>query len=179
MLMVSVVLAIVPGVAEGCVDKVPPTFAGGVTTSGVTGVVERVTVASNPLPWGRSVSVVTRIWGGVRTDRWETSGESTRRCVAPDRIAVGSRTFEFKGDADAWTHARALTRSEDLSAEETLIVETTFGVPQEFAVSSVDRAMATVRVWGLESGLGLLVLVVVAGAWRRRRRERRLDRHLF
>jgi len=145
----------------------------GASQPGVTGLVERQVVASNPFPWGRSVSVIVRFWGGGRVEKWVVSGRGDD-CTLPRR-PVGSLSYHRLGGGSP-----ELLRPvrDEISPLEIAAVQNDFGPPERFAVSIFDRAMATLRVFP-SVPLAALVVLTSAASLARRRRRRRSDRYLF
>ena len=138
----------------------------GASRSVVRGVVERQLVASNPLPWGKSVSVVTRVWGAVTVERWASGGE-IRRCLMPVDLPV----YEAVGISEVLVPVTG-----ELSELERAALNSQFGPPVSFEPSTVDRLMARLRVYpSVPFLLGAVAWAAVA--LRRRRRQR--DSYLF
>lgn len=132
----------------------------------VRGVVERTPVASNPLPWGSSISAVTRVWGGVMVERWATEGEMDR-CLVP-----GERpTYEAVGMTERLEPAAGV-----LSGLEQAALTSQFGQPVVYDPSGFDRAMAWVRMFPSVPVVVVLVGWSVVALMRRRRRS---DPYLF
>lgn len=174
------VLMLLASSAGACEDPTEPPFPQAAANEGVVGVVERGTLASNPLPWGASIAVTTRIWGGIRAERWKLSDSRFVSCALDPAATVGSIEYDFRGIEAEWGDQRnAVTRDAELTPEEKLLLDTEFGPAETFAVTDVDRTMAVVRVWWIELTATLIVVVMSLVAWVRRRRARRYDRHLF
>ena len=132
----------------------------------VRGVVERTPVASNPLPWGSSISAVTRVWGGVLVERWATEGEIDR-CLVPTE----NPTYEAIGIAEALQPASGV-----LSGLEQAALTSQFGQPVVYEPSGFDRVMAWVRMFPLVPVVIVLVgwsVVALVG------RRHRSDPYLF
>lgn len=179
LIVLLLTLPLVAAAAETC--PVPePEFAQALSTDGVVGVVERHTLARNPLPWGASVSVAIRIWGGIRAERWKTSDWNLTSCPDDPSALVGTLEYDFRGTEAEWEGRRnEITRPTTLSPDESLLLDAQFGSPESFEVSSVDRFMAGIRVWGLEAIVagGLLIIAISRAVLSGRRK--RYDRHLF
>lgn len=174
-----VMLMTVASPAAACEQVEEPAFSRAAAKEGVVGVVERETLASNPLPWGASIGVATRIWGGIRADRWKVSDRQFVSCPNDPPTGAGSIEYDFRGAEADWGGQRHAISDIELNADEILLLETRFGVPESFEVSGVDRAMAVVRVWGFElTAVAVAVALGSAALWRERRR-RRYDRTLF
>jgi hypothetical protein len=183
----AVLMALVPGLmvmsaapAHACEPLAEPSFEQAVSNDGVVGVVERETLASNPLPWGTSISVVTRIWGGIRADRWKVSNMGFNDC--PDDPVRSSGTFEydFRGAEAVWDGLQSHIGAEQQLPENDLsLVIAEFGPSEEFTVGGVDRFMAHVRVFGFELTVAVAALIVGTVTLIRRRIRRRYDRTLF
>lgn len=175
-----VVLIPSPALAASCEPLDEPAFSRAAANDGVVGVVERETLAVNPLPWGASISVATRIWGGIRADRWKVSDRQFESCPRDPASSVGDLEYDFRGAEAEWGDQRStITRNDGLTSEEALLLETRFGAAEEFESSSVDRIMAVVRMWGFELTALIIAAVVGLVALARRRRRKRLDRTLF
>ena len=132
----------------------------------VRGVVERTPVASNPLPWGSSISAVTRVWGGVLVERWATEGEISR-CLVP----ADGPTYEAVGIAETLEPSSGV-----LSGLEQAALTSQFGQPVVYEPSGFDRAMAWVRVFPSVPVVVVLVGWSVVALARRRHRS---DPYLF
>lgn len=183
-LIISMLLAVAlspsPALAASCEAPEEPAFSRAAANEGVVGVVERKTLATNPLPWGASISVVTRIWGGIRTDRWKVSDRQFEACPRDPASSAGDLEYDFRGAEAEWGDQRsAITRRDGLTPEEALLLEARFGTPETFETSSVDRIMAVVRTWGFELTALIVATVIGLVAFIRRRRRKRLDRTLF
>jgi hypothetical protein len=132
----------------------------------VRGVVERTPVASNPLPWGSSISAVTRVWGGVLVERWATEGE-INRCLVP----VENPTYEAIGISEILEPSSGV-----LSGLEHAALTSQFGPPVVYDPSGIDRAMAWLRVFPSVPVVIVLVGWSVVALVRRRHRS---DPYLF
>ena len=181
------VLALVSGLvlmsaapAHACEPLPEPTFEQAVANDGVAGVVERETLASNPFPWGMSISVVTRIWGGIRADRWKVSNMGFNDCPDDPSRPTGSFEYDFRGADAEWNGVQSQIGSEQqLSEADLVVVIAEVGPSQEFAVGGVDRFMAHVRVFGFELTVAMALLIAGTVALIRRRIRKRYDRTLF
>lgn len=132
----------------------------------VRGVVERTQIASNPLPWGTSISAVTRVWGGVTVERWATAGE-LRECLVP-----GDRpTYQAVGIDEILIPA-----SGEISGLESAALTSQFSQPVTFEPSGFDRVMAWLRVFPSVPVVVVLVGWSVVAILRRRHRS---DPYLF
>lgn len=132
----------------------------------VRGVVERTQIASNPLPWGTSISAVTRVWGGVTVERWATAGE-LRHCLVP-----GDRpTYQAVGIGEVLVPA-----SGTISDLESAALMSQFGAPVPFDPSGFDRLMAWLRVFPSVPVVVVLIGWSVVAILRRRHRP---DPYLF
>ncbi len=159
------VSAVLPAQAAE-VECVEVDLLAGASRPAVRGVVERKLVASNPLPWGKSVAVVTRVWGAVTVERWASGGE-IRRCLMPVDLPV----YEAVGISEVLVPVTG-----ELSELERAALNSQFGPPVLFEPSAVDRIMARLRVYpSVPFLLGAIVWAVVA----LRRRRRRRDPYLF
>lgn len=127
----------------------------------VRGVVERTLVASNPLPWGSSISAVTRVWGGVVVERWATSGE-IRPCLVPGDAPA----YEAVGIEEVLVPA-----SGEISGLEQAALTSQFGSPVVYQSSGFDRAMAWLRIFPSVPVVIVLVGWSVVALWRRRHRS--------
>jgi hypothetical protein len=183
----AVLMALVPGLmvmsaapAHACEPLPEPSFEQAVSNDGVVGVVERETLASNPLPWGTSISVVTRIWGGIRADRWKVSNMGFNDCPDDPVRSPGSFEYDFRGAEAVWDGLQSHIGAEQQLPENDLsLVIAEFGPSEEFTVGGVDRFMAHVRVFGFELTAAIAVLIAGTVALIRRRIRRRYDRTLF
>jgi hypothetical protein len=182
--VVLVVLVLLVGLsalpAGACEQLTEPSFSQAAVKEGVVGVVERQTLASNPFPWGASISVATRIWGGITAERWKVSDRNFVACPLRPPTDVGQVEYDFRGSEAEWgSEYNAVVLDTNLSVEQELILETQFGAAEVMDFSGLDRTMAIVRMWGLE--LTAAAVVVLAGlvSLIRRRRAGRYDRHLF
>jgi hypothetical protein len=178
--LVAGLMAFPAAPAFACEPLPEPSLARAVNNEGVVGVVERQTVAANPLPWGTSISVVTRIWGGIRADRWKASNLRLNECPSKPAHPVGTYEYDFRGAEAEWTGVQSSIIDDDpLFAEGVILIESEFGPAETFAVGGVDRFMANVRVWGFELTIALAVVITSGVTFVRRRIRRRYDRHLF
>ncbi|MGF1665663.1 MAG: hypothetical protein ACFCVC_05255 [Acidimicrobiia bacterium] len=183
----AVLVALVPGLmvmsaapAHACEPLPDPSFEQAVANDGVVGVVERETLASNPLPWGTSVSVVTRIWGGIRADRWKVSNMGFNDCPDDPVRSPGSFEYDFRGAEAEWDGVQSHIGSPlELPENDLALVVAEFGPSEAFTVGGVDRFMAHVRVFGFELTVAIAVLIVAIVALIRRRIRKRYDRTLF
>ncbi len=157
--------------AASCQETLEPSVLDAANNPAVSGIIERVTVAANPLPWGRSVSATTRVWGAVTVDRWRTSSTKNDGCPAARYRESGTVEYDFAAPAGAWSgpvHGTVETLDVALS----VILEQRFGPPVTLEVGTWDRVMATLRVF--PSLLGVpVVLLLVLFSLRRRHRTRR------
>lgn len=166
----SFVIALVAAtvIPFGATDPSCPTvdLVQGSSMPQVRGVVERTPIASNPLPWGSSISAVTRVWGGVLVERWATEGEIDR-CLAPGE----DPTYEAIGIAETLQPAAGV-----LSGLEHAALTSQFGQPVVYEPSGFDRAMAWIRVFPSVPVVVVLVGWSVVALVRRRHRS---DPYLF
>ncbi|MDX1448837.1 MAG: hypothetical protein R3246_07190, partial [Acidimicrobiia bacterium] len=139
----------------------------GASRPSVRGVVERTAVASNPLPWGSTISAVTRVWGGVTVERWATDSE-IRHCLVPDEYP----TYEAVGIEEVLVPVGDTASSLELAA-----LQSEFGPPVSYTPSAFDRAMAWLRVFPSVLVVAALVGWSVVALWRRRHRPS--DGYLF
>lgn len=139
----------------------------GASRPAVRGVVERTSVASNPFPWGSSISAVTRVWGGVAVERWATSGV-LGPCLAP----VLTPSYQAIGIDEVLVPAGNM-----LSGLEQAALTSQFGPPAVYEPAGFDRVMAWFRVF--PSVPVVVVLVGWSAVALRRRRHRRPERYLF
>jgi hypothetical protein len=138
----------------------------GASRPAVRGVVERQLVASNPLPWGSSVAVVTRVWGAVTVERW-AAGDEIRRCLMPVDLPV----YEAVGISEVLVPVNG-----ELSELERAALNSQFGPPAIFQPSTLDRTMAWFRVY---PSVPFLVAAIAWAAVALLRRRRRRDPYLF
>lgn len=165
--------------AIACEPLPEPEVAAAVENQGVVGVVERQTIASNPLPWGSSISVVTRIWGGIRADRWKVSSMNLNDCPDKPARGVGTYEYDFRGAEAEWTTQSVIAATEPLAIDDLSLVVAEFGPAETFEITGVDRFMANVRMWGFELTVGLVIVAIATVKLIRRRIRRRYDRTLF
>ncbi|HSJ28675.1 MAG TPA: hypothetical protein VLB67_10715 [Acidimicrobiia bacterium] len=138
----------------------------GASRPSVRGVVERTPIASNPLPWGQSISAVTRVWGGVVVERWATSGE-LRDCLVPVDLPV----YEAVGISDVLVPSSGVI----IPLEEAALVSQ-FGPPVVYEPSGFDRLMAWLRVFPSVVLVGALLGWSVVAL---RRRRKPSEQYLF
>jgi hypothetical protein len=169
----------VQAAAAACEPLPEPDLAAAVENQGVVGVVERETIASNPLPWGSSISVVTRIWGGIRADRWKVGSMNLHDCPDEPSHDVGTYEYDFRGVEAEWTTQSFITSDQPMAIDGVSLIIAEFGPAETFEISGVDRFMANVRMWGFELTVGLVVVVITAVKLIRRRIRRKYDRTLF
>ena len=151
------------GADSGCTEM---DLVRGSSRPEVRGVVERTPVVSNPLPWGASISAVTRVWGPVTVERWATSGE-IRGCLVPVDIPV----YEGVGLDDVLVPSSGLINPLEQAA-----LTSEFGPPVVYEPAGFDRLMAWLRVFPfVPIILGLVGWSVVAV----HRRRHRPDPYLF
>lgn len=180
MVLVPGLTVISGGSAQSCEPLPEPTLVQAVNNQGVSGVVERQTLASNPFPWGASISVVTRIWGGIRAERWKVGNRGFVECPTDPSREVGTIAYDFRGAEAEWIGVQSsFAAEEQLAADEIHLIESEFGAAETFAVTGVDRFMANIRMWGIELTVALVVLTTLAVSLIRRRMRRRYDRHIF
>ncbi|MFP5330873.1 MAG: hypothetical protein ACLGHX_00695 [Acidimicrobiia bacterium] len=138
----------------------------GASRPAVRGVVERTRVVSNPLPWGASISAVTRVWGGVVVERWATSGE-IRPCLVP----ADAPTYQAVGIEEVLVPAAG-----EISGLELGALTAQFGPPVVYEPSGFDRAMAWLRVF---PSIPIVLVLVGWSVVSIRRRRHRPDPYLF
>lgn len=138
----------------------------GASRPAVRGVVERTLVASNPLPWGTSISAVTRVWGGVTVGRWATAGE-IRDCLVPADLP----TYQAVGIDESLVPSSGAISGLELGA-----LTSQFGQPVTFQPSDFDRVMAWLRVFPSVPVVVVLIGWSVVAIVRRRHRT---DPYLF
>lgn len=138
----------------------------GASRPAVRGVVERTNVASNPLPWGSSISAVTRVWGGVVVERW-TTGDELGPCLTP----ALTPSYQAIGIDEA-----LVPSGNTLSALEQAALTSQFGPPAVFEPSRFDRVMAWFRVF---PSLPVVAVLVGWSVVALRRRRHRRDGYLF
>jgi hypothetical protein len=174
-------MTVIPvGTAGACQSPAVPDFTSAINHQGVVGVAERTTLASNPLPWGGSISVVTRIWGGITAERWTVTSRRMDPCPADPAQPVGTRELDFRGSEAEWDGTySAVWYPGDIPEGDLILLRHEFGQEQTFGVGGGDRIMAWVRVAGAEAGAVFALAVAAAVALIRRRMRRRRDRHLF
>jgi hypothetical protein len=166
--------------AAACEGLAVPEFTQAVNNQGVVGVVERTTVASNPLPWGGSISVVTRIWGGITAERWIVTSRRMEPCPADPAQPIGTHQLDFRGADAVWDGTfSSLWYQTSVPEGDVLVLRHLFGREQTFAIGQGDRMMAWIRVAGTEAAVSMGLLVAAAVWLVRRRIRKRRDRHLF
>lgn len=138
----------------------------GASRPAVRGVVERTQIASNPLPWGTSISAVTRVWGGVTVERWATEGD-IRDCLVPGDLP----TYQAVGLDET-----LVPSSGAISGLEQAALMSQFGQPVTYEPSGFDRVMAWLRVFPSVPVVAVLVGWSVVAILRRRHRT---DPYLF
>lgn len=173
-LLVGLVWAAVPS-ALSCEPIVEPSVLEAANRANVAGVVERETIAANPLPWGRSISAATRVWGDITIERWQTSDRLGNDCPSARYRQVGVVEYDFAAPAGTWDGpVDGTVEALDVAVE--VVLEQRFGTPVSLEVGGVDRLMAWLRVFPSVFGIPVVLLGVFA-AWRSRRRKR--DEYLF
>jgi hypothetical protein len=137
--------------------------------------VEFQTITANPLPWGRSVEAVTRVWGDVTVERLVISGR--RFIVCPD-VPVSSLDqvrYRFVGLAISGADDEIRSTS-PLSESETAPLDDNLGPAVSYSVSGGDRLVSALLVWSWEI-LGAFIIAAAAVsllvATRRRRQDRK------
>jgi hypothetical protein len=138
----------------------------GASRPAVRGVVERELVAANPMPWGSSVAVVTRVWGSVVVERWGTIDE-VGECRMPSEHPV----YEGVGIEEVLVPAEGVLGDLELA-----VLNSQFGPPTVYAPSAFARAMAWLRVF---PSVPIVVLVVGWLVVTLVRRRHRADPYLF
>lgn len=142
----------------------PPPLLAAVTRPDVRRVVEYEVIAANPLPWGRSVAVVTRVWGPGLVDRWLVSARrNDPGCPGVAASDVGTYLYRVGSTTD-WASPRPLAGLDELA------LGTRFGSPRSYGVGVVDRVTASARAFPgwWSAGFGLVAWVLT----RLRRRYR-------
>ncbi len=147
-----------------------PSLEDATTDRTVIGAVERRVVAANPLPWGTSVAVTTRVWGNRRVDRWVVTKRRWNDCTFAEALPAGTYVYDFEargGITPAYLRWFPMDEPLDPAASDELIDR--FGSLREFEISGSDRVFAWLRVYP-----ELLVLIPLAGlvVWVRRNERR-------
>jgi hypothetical protein len=172
MLAVTLPMSSAASAAEPCPTVEQMGLVPGASQPGVSGVVERQVIASNPFPWGRSVSAVTRVWGGVIVERWHTSNRGDPCLDA--RLPVEVTSYATVGRTEIELNPVGHT----ISQLEEAALTARFGPAVPHEPSGLDRFMAWMRVFP-----SILVLLGLVGwgtvALFRLRRGRRPDPYLF
>ncbi len=177
--LVGVLLVVVAApagtVGSGCGEPLrEPRFGEAATAQSLLGVVESETIAANPLPWGRSVSAVTRVWGGVTVERLVVGQRMFVECPVHPSDPAGTVRYRFVGLRLDGV-ATELVMSEPASAETLSPLDGNLGAPVAYEVTGLDTFMAVVQVWLWELAIAVIVLLAsmqVVFMLRRRRRER-------
>ncbi len=158
-----------------CEPILEPSVLEAASRGSVAGVVERQTLAANPLPWGRSVSAATRVWGDVTIERWQTSDRRREECPSARYREVGLVEYDFVSPPGTWDGpVDGTVEVLDVAAE--VVLAQRFGDPAELDLTRLDRAMAWLRVFPSILAVpfvGFLAVVAV------RSRRRRGDEYLF
>ncbi len=157
-----------PSLALSCEPIVEPSVLDAANRPVVKGLVERETIAANPLPWGRSVAAATRVWGDVSVERWQTTGRKGEECPRERYRERGVVEYDYVAPPEAW-EGRVDGTIEVLDIAVSVVLEQRFGAPVVLDVTAWDRTMAWGRVFP-----SALVSPVIAGLgigalWRRRR----------
>ena len=153
----------------------PPRVGEAATAQSLDGVVESQTIASNPLPWGRSVEAVTRVWGDVTVERLVISDRRFVVCPEIPATSVDQVRYRFVGLVIGGADDEIRSTS-PLSVAETAPLDDNLGPAVSYSVSGGDRLVSSLLVWSWE--ITGAVAVAAASAWliaatRRRRRDRR------
>lgn len=151
----------------GCEPAPPGSLLVNASLPTTSAVVEYTYLGSNPLPWGRSAMVATRVWGSGIVERWMVSDQNTASCPDLPVAEVGSVLYTFRGSG-----AVEVLLDRPVSGADAAALLVRFGEPRTYPVGGGDRTMAWVRVFpGLLlfvlTAISLLVVLVV----RRRRRD--------
>jgi hypothetical protein len=163
----ALLLATMPALASMAQSGCPELdLVRGASRPTVRGVVERTAVAANPLPWGTSISAVTRVWGGVVVERWGTASE-LGDCIEPGQFP----TYEAVGIEEVLVPAAG-----EISGLERAALRSQFGPPVEYSPSGFDRLMAWLRVF---PSVPVVVVLVSWSVVALRRRRHRHDGYLF
>lgn len=173
-LFVAVLASTVP-MALSCEPIIEPSVVEAASRGSVTGVVERQTLAANPLPWGRSVSAATRVWGDVTIERWQTSDRRGDGCPSARYREVGIVEYDFVAPPGTWAGPVDGT-VEVLDVASEVVLEQRFGDPAELDLTGLDRAMAWLRVF---PSVLAVPFVGFAGVVAVRTRRRKGDEYLF
>jgi hypothetical protein len=137
--------------------------------------VESQTISSSPLPWGRSVSAVTRVWGGVAAERLVIGQRRFVACPVRPSDPAGTVRYRFVGLELAGV-ADQLMMSEPAGDEALITLDLNLGEPVVYDVTGFDRFMAWLQTWLWEVSvlvIGVIALSQVVFVIRRRGRERR------
>lgn len=152
-----------------------PRFGEAATAQSLEGVVESETIAANPLPWGRSVSAVTRVWGGVTAERLVIGQRGFVSCPVRPSDPSGTMRYRFVG-LDIEGVADQVVMSGRAGVEALIALDLNLGDPVIYEVTAVDRFMARLQAWLWELGVLVVALTGVSRivfVVRRRGRERR------
>lgn len=157
----------------GCEPAPPDSLLANASLPTTSAVVEYTYLGSNPLPWGRSAMVATRVWGSGIAERWIVSDRNTADCPDLPVAEVGSVLYSFRGSG-----AVEVLLDRPVSGSDAAALLVRFGEPRTYPVGGGDRTMAWVRVFPgvlllALTAMSLLVVLVV------RRRRRRRDPFLF
>ncbi len=163
MTVVATAAIVAPSPADSCAEI---DLVLGASRPAVRGVVERRLVASNPLPWGQSVAVVTRVWGAVTVERWGTADD-----VGECHMPAEQPAYEAVGIAEVLTPSAGA-----LSELERAALNAQFGPPVSYDPPVFARAMAWLRVFPSVPIAAILVGWLVATLLRRRHQR---DPYLF
>jgi len=158
-----------PASALSCEEMVEPPVLDAANRPAVSGVVERETIAANPLPWGRSVAAATRVWGGVRVERWQTTGRRSEDCPRDRYRLLGTVEYDYVAPPQTWDGPVDGT-VEVLDVAVVVILDQRYGQPALLEVSGMDRVMAWLRVFPSLLALPVVVFGVIGFFARRRRR---------
>lgn len=125
-----------------------PELSEAASTPGVAGVVERYVVISNPMPWGNSAAVVTRVWGDIDVSRWSLSDRRFEDCSWNPVRESGSYVYDFPTRSGEIRHDLAAVSSKT-AAQNELVGEWTsqFSGYQAFEIGFVDRILGWIRVF--------------------------------
>jgi hypothetical protein len=172
-----VLMASVP-LAEACEEPATVDLITGGSASDVLGVVEYEVIAESLVGPGASVGATKRIWGGIVADRWMVV-PSASRCSETPATGLGDRWYLLVGPiAESGGQVFGIPSSAELSDLEAGALAAIVGEPVSVEISSLDRAMAWMRVnWWL-LGFGLVAVVAIVAVVQYRTSNSRRD-YLF
>jgi hypothetical protein len=164
--------------AQPCPTPATVDLITGASASDVLGVVEYEVIAESIVGLGSSVGATKRIWGGVVAERWMVV-PSGPDCAETPATSLGERWYLLVGPtSESGGPMFGVPSSAELSDLEAGALAAIVGEPVSVDLTSLDRAMAWMRVnWWLIS-FGVVAVVAVVAVVQHRTSNSRRD-YLF